>query len=177
MFKRAFLTQGGAPFLLFFAAVLCISAAPQSFAQTTSNLTKVDKIRDLISRRHEMDSVLGGFEQSIPTIVDAYKKQNPNLTMPQTEEMLAIIRNTVADLKPSLEKMLIDIYISQYSDEQIDSLYAFYTTPVGSQIAEKEGAVKMAAGLQGKTWGMTVLFPEITKRFQSDEVLRGLNLH
>jgi hypothetical protein len=149
----------------------------QSFAQTTSNLTKVDKIRDVISRGHLMDSVLGGFEQGMPTIIDAYKKQNPNLTMAQTEEILAIVRKTVGDLSPSLETMLIDIYSSHYSDEQIDALYTFYSSQIGSQIVEKEQAVTTAAGLQGKTWGMTVLFPELTRRLQSDEELRGLNLH
>jgi hypothetical protein len=150
MFKQAFLTRKAGPFLLMFAGLLCLSAESLSFAQTTLILTKEGKNKDIISRRHAVDSMLIAFEERMPTIVDAYKKHNPSITTAQVEEMIKVLRNSIDDLKPSLENMFVEIYLATYNDEQIDSLYAFYSTPLGTQVAEKEQALTAAAGLQVK---------------------------
>src|SRR5580704_9367594 len=107
------------------------SLMSSSFAQEKSDLTKEDKIKEIILRTHVLDLMKNGLERSMPTIVDAYKKRNPNINADQTEEILKVIRKSITDLEPSLENMYLEIYDSQLNDKQVDSLYTFYSTPIG----------------------------------------------
>jgi hypothetical protein len=158
------------------AAFLCISTLSPSFAQTKADLTKEDKIKEIISRMHVLDSMKNGLERSVPTFVDTYKKRNPNMTTDQAEEILRVIRKSITDPQPSLESMFVEIYDGQLNDEQVDTLYTFYSTPIGAQIAERQQNVATAAALQAGTWGRSIWAPEITKRLQADDALKGLDL-
>jgi hypothetical protein len=67
--------------LLLCAAVFSYSTVMcSSIAQTKANLTKEDKIEDILSRTHLSESVKLAFEGTIPTLVDAFKKRNPSMT-------------------------------------------------------------------------------------------------
>jgi hypothetical protein len=158
------------------AVFVCASQVSSSFAQEKSDLTKEDKIKEIILRTHVLDLMKNGLERSMPTIVDAYKKRNPNINADQTEEILKVIRKSITDLEPSLENMYLEIYDSQLNDKQVDSLYTFYSTPIGAQIAEKQQNLATASALQAGTWGRSVWSPEIVKRLQSDDALKGLDL-
>src|SRR5271165_6378327 len=109
-------------------------------------------------------------------VVDGYKKRNPNITTDQTEEILKVVRKSINYLEPSLENMFVEIYDSQFNDEQVDSLYTFHSTPIGAQIAEKQQNIATASALQAGTWGRSIWAPEIANRLQSDDALKGLDL-
>ena len=161
---------------LMVAVFVCMSAVSSSFAQTKTDLSKEDKIKEIILRTHVLDLMKNGLERSMPTIVDGYKKRNPNITTDQTEEILKVVRKSINDLEPSLENMFVEIYDSQFNDEQVDSLYTFYSTPIGAQIAEKQQNIATASALQAGTWGRSIWAPEIANRLQSDDALKGLDL-
>jgi hypothetical protein len=156
------------------AILLCISAAFPSLPQTESNVSKNEKIKTILARMHFADTFRLGLETGMPKFIDVYKTKNPDLTPTQVEEILKVVRTSVVDLEPSLDNMMAQVYDSQFNDEQIDALYSFYSTPVGGQIAEKQQALSAAAALQSGTWARTIWSPEITKRLQSDELLKGL---
>ena len=157
------------------AAFICIAAAFSSIAQTKADLTKVEKIKAIISRTRQLDIARDTFEKNIPMIMNAYKQNNPNLTSNQTEEIITVIRKSIIDLGPSFERMVIGVYDDQMNNEQVDALYDFYSTPIGSQIAEKQQYMIKFSGLQAGTWGRSILAPEIKKRLQADDALKGLN--
>jgi hypothetical protein len=162
--------------MLLCAAVLSYSTVVCScVAQTKANFNKEDKIDNILSRTHLLESVRLAFEGTIPTMVDAFKKKNPNMTPDQTAEIINVIRKSAIDLEPTLKKLNIEIYDSQLNDEQVDALYDFYSTPIGAQVAEKEQDITKAAMSQGGTWGRSIWAPELIKRLESDEALRGLN--
>jgi hypothetical protein len=158
------------------AVFICIAAASSSIAQTKSDLTKEDKIKEIISRTNIVTSMKDGLETNMPTMVDTYKKQNPDITSDQTAELLKVIRKSIIDLEPSLENMYVQIYDNQLSGEQVDALYTFYSTPMGAQLAQKLQDINRAAVRQAGTWGKSIWAPEIKKRLQADDALKGLNL-
>jgi hypothetical protein len=161
--------------LLLCAAVFSYSTVMcSSIAQTKANLTKEDKIEDILSRTHLLESVKLAFEGTIPTLVDAFKKRSPSMTPDQIAEVIKVIRKSAIDLEPTLKKLNIEIYDSQLNDEQVDALYNFYSTPIGAQVAEKEQDITEAAMSQAATWGRSIWAPELIKRLESDEALRGL---
>lgn len=57
-------------------------------------------------------------------------------------------------LLPSLNEKLSDIYMKEYTHDDLKQMIKFYESPVGKKIAEKAGTVYEQSMLIGQEWGM-----------------------
>jgi uncharacterized protein len=66
---------------------------------------------------------------------------------------------------PSLYDKLADIYMKEYTHDEIREMIKFYETPVGKKITAKSGTIAEQAAKAGETWGQQ-LQPLVMKYMQ-----------
>jgi hypothetical protein len=85
--------------------------------------------------------------------IDVAKKQI--LEMVPEAKRAAFLVEFEASL-PSLYEKLAEIYMKEYTHDDIKQMLAFYETPVGKKIAGKAGAVYEQSTAAGQEWGMSL---------------------
>ena len=75
--------------------------------------------------------------------------------------MVKVLRNSIADLEPSLENLLVQLYDSQLNDEQVDTWYRFYSTPIAPRLRKSNTLYSLPLGCKlehgGRQYGLQKL--------------------
>ena len=144
--------------LTLFSAALPRSQTPN--AQTGSALAekKVDPekeraIRRLIALTHAERTMLDGMKVGL----DAQKKAQPEIPAVFWEEFIKRATEHIGEFMA----ILLGVHDRHYTKEQIDQMIAFFETPLGRIMAEKQPAVALETVGAAERWGMKMGMQEM----------------
>ena len=137
---------------------LLLASAPPVFSQTPNAQAgsaaaekKVDpakekSIRKLIELTRATQTMLEGMKVGL----EAQKKAQPGIPDIFWEEFL---KRATANIDEFVT-ILVGVHDRNYTKEQIDQMVAFFETPVGRMMAEKQPAVALETVAAAERWGM-----------------------
>jgi len=140
----------------------------------TPKLDKRTQIKEIIVKANLLEDGKLGIERMMPFVLQSVRQRHPEMTAQQTQALTDIIKATVNDQTPFIERISIDAYDETFSADEISALYDFYQTAVGSGIAAKLGAVQQRVAQKAQLWGQSILVPELYKRLKASETLKDL---
>ena len=153
--------------------VLALSFTP-AFAQDTAQLTARDKVAKILDLQFSKQAYTAVIENYVPVVINSARLKNPSLTPAQIKQITDIYKNTVVEMRSSVVDATIDGWLETYSEEEIDALYKFYTSPVGSAIAAKQAALSQSTQSKNRMVNQTIVNPELIRRMKSDPILKDV---
>lgn len=137
------LTMAGAP--------PAISQTPNAQAGSALAEKKVDPekeraIRKLIHLTRAEQTMLDGMKVGL----DAQKKAQPDIPDVFWDEFIKRATDNIAEFVT----ILVRVHDRHYTKEQIDQMIAFFETPLGRMMAEKQPAVALETVGAAERWGM-----------------------
>jgi hypothetical protein len=103
-----------------------------------------------IKRIHQLMDVMGSGKlgvQVMSNVIDAFKKQNPNVDPQFWDELKKEIN--VNDLV----NMVVPIYAKYFTDDDIQQMIAFYNSPIGKKYVASLPAITQESMHVGMEWG------------------------
>ncbi len=122
--------------LVFALTVLC--AITFTNAQDGAFKTDTKKLLSLTGAGTAFENAIAQLGQSVP---EANKE--------------GYTKEATTTLDPLYDKMA-DLYMQEFTQEELKELIAFYETELGSKLAEKQLALSQKAMAFGQNWGMEV---------------------
>lgn len=137
--------------LLLAGASPAISQTPNAQAGSAAAEKKVDpakekSIRKLIELTRATQTMLEGMKVGL----EAQKKAQPGIPDVFWEEFL---KRSTANIDEFVT-ILVGVHDRNYTKEQIDEMVAFFETPLGRMMAEKQPAVALETVAAAERWGM-----------------------
>ncbi len=131
-------------------ALLCaVVLATGAFAQTTAD-EGLAKRRDLAERYfkavHIDDTMRRAMASMIPAMMDQATRQTPNLPAGTREAMVEAAQGAAGDIVPKVEARMSEIMARKFTTEELESILAFYESPVGQKIVEKTAEISSSVG-------------------------------
>lgn len=123
--------------LVFIFLALVLFSSSTVYAVDDSHKKAAEKLLDMIG----MKNVL---EQSIEQMLDFQLQQQPAL-MPYKEVMMKFLKKHMSF--ESLKNDFINMYVSEFTEKELNDITEFYQTPTGKKTIEKIPAL-MAKGAQ-----------------------------
>jgi hypothetical protein len=132
-------------------AVPAPGQTPNAQAGSAAGEKKIDpakerSIRKLIELTRATQTMLDGMRVGL----DAQKKAQPNIPDVFWEEFIKRATTNIDEFVT----VLVGIHDRNYTKEQIDQMVAFFETPVGRMMAEKQPAVALETVSAAERWGM-----------------------
>lgn len=128
-------------FFLFAFTVHC------SFGQTSPTYKR--SLKQLL----EVSGTEASFSTVIKQMMTMVKQGNPNVPTTIWNDFEQEMLNTSLD---DLVEMLVPVYQKHLSQEDLNSLIAFYQTPAGKKYAEKTPLIMQESMQVGQQWGMQI---------------------
>ncbi len=140
----------------------------------SSDLSKTEKIERLHAILRYPDRMAQQAEAARTLLVTSIRSKNRNMTVDELRTLNGVIREALEASNKILAADIRAIAERSYTDSELESLLAFLSTPEGATIANKmyEQSVELAS--QSRTFGATILAPEIKRRLRDNEVTRQL---
>jgi hypothetical protein len=137
--------------LTLLTASTVLSQTPNAQAGSALAEKKVDPekeraIRKLIALTHAERTMLDGMKVGL----DAQKKAQPQIPAVFWEEFIKRATDNIGEFVT----ILVGVHDRHYSKEQIDQMIAFFETPLGRMMAEKQPAVALETVGAAERWGM-----------------------
>ena len=128
-----------------------ISQTPNAQAGSAVAEKKVDpekerSIRKLIQLTRAEQTMLDGMKIGL----DAQKTAQPDIPDVFWDEFIKRATANIGDFVT----ILVGVHDRHYTKEQIDQMIAFFETPVGRMMAEKQPAVALETVAAAERWGM-----------------------
>jgi uncharacterized protein len=128
-----------------------ISQTPNAQAGSALAEKKVDPekekaIRKLIALTHAERTMLEGMKVGL----DAQKKAQPDIPEVFWDEFIKQATNNIGEFVT----ILVAVHDRHYTKEQIDQMIAFFETPLGRMMAEKQPAIALETVGAAERWGM-----------------------
>lgn len=128
-----------------------LSQTPNAQAGSALAEKKVDpekekSIRKLIALTRAEKTMLDGMKVGL----DAQKKAQPDIPDVFWDEFLKRATDHIGDFVT----ILVGVHDRHYTKEQIDQMIAFFETPLGQMMAEKQPAVALETVRAAERWGM-----------------------
>lgn len=120
--------------------------AGSALAEKKVDPEKERAIRKLIALTHAERTMLEGMKVGL----DAQKKAQPDIPDVFWDEF---IKRATANIGEFVT-VLVGIHDRHYTKEQIDQMIAFFETPLGRMMAEKQPAVALETVGAAERWGM-----------------------
>ena len=120
--------------------------AGSAVAEKKIDPEKEKSIRKLIELTRATQTMLDGMKVGL----DAQKKAQPGIPDVFWEEF---IKRATANIDEFVT-ILVGIHDRNYTKEQIDQMVAFFQTPVGRMMAEKQPTVALETVAAAERWGM-----------------------
>lgn len=131
------------------------ATAPATAEPAKTDPRKAQTIRELIT--------LSGQEQSlrtaIPLIVRQYQGSVPDAPAGFWDQAT----KKFTDAIPVFAERLVPVYAARYSQEELDSIVAFYKTPAGQKMAKETSPIQSQTATVGREW-----IQEIAGKVQAD---------
>lgn len=101
--------------------------------------------------------------------------KNPNITLDQRQKVIAIINQTV----PTFNDQMLDAWKqsvkSVYTEQEIDKLIQFYSSPEGQSIISKNQLLNLKVATSQQIVQNQLMFPTILQKLKSDDLTKTLN--
>jgi hypothetical protein len=120
--------------------------AGSALAEKRVDPAKEQSIRKLIELTHATQTMLDGMKVGL----DAQKKAQPGIPDVFWEEF---IKRATANIGEFVT-ILVGVHDRHYTREQIDQMIAFFETPLGRMMADKQPAVAIETVGAAERWGM-----------------------
>jgi len=132
--------------LKLFVLVAFVFVAMGAFAQADSFDADVLKMLQINGSHGTTDVMFG-------QIVAQLKSAKPEVT----DAKWAALKKDVFDVEMAdLQKMLVPVYKSHFTPEEVKAIIAFYETPVGKKLAEQSPLITGEAMQITQQWGMSL---------------------
>ncbi len=159
-----------AAFAVAFALAVCPLQAqtPSTAAPPPENLAAA---RELVAAMRATDQ----FKVLLPTIVEGMK---PAIVQgrPQVEKdfdaIMPIVINGAVQRLSQLAEMLADIYARNFTVDEIHDLIAFYKSPTGEKLLERQPVIARASMVAGQQFGQQ-LVQDIQQQIADELKKRG----
>ena len=130
------------PAILIFALSCSLEAGAQGTAAASKN-TKEAAIRRLL----DVTGVARMGVQVMDTLIDSFRKGSPAVPQQFWTEFRSEIRaQDVVDI-------VVPIYDRHFSEDEVRGVLAFYETPVGKRLLEKQPVIMQESMQAGQEWG------------------------
>jgi hypothetical protein len=131
-------------------ALLCVVAvAAGAVAQPTADEGLAQR-RDLAERYfkavHIDDTMRRAMASIMPTMIEQATRQTPDLPAGTREAMAEAAQGAAGDLIPKVEARMSEIMAQKFTTEELESILAFYESPVGQKIVEKTAEISSSVG-------------------------------
>ena len=124
------------------ASLAVLTAVRPAVAQSAE---KTALIRRLLAQTKAADLAVAAMEATIP----AQRAANPKIPAEFWDEFIARAKREM----PRFIDMLVPVYDSHFTTEQLDQLLAFYQSPLGQYLAKVQPEVAMQSAQIGQKWG------------------------
>lgn len=138
--------------MLVFSSVVVFAQGAAAVKTETPKVTRIRKILELTG-----SGKLG--VQIIQNIFTSYKTSFPNVDTTFWDELMKEVH------PDDLVNMVIPIYDQNFSEEEINGMLAFYSSPVGQKVLSKLPVILNESMQAGKAWGEE-LSKKVIKRLQ-----------
>ncbi|MEA2203713.1 MAG: uncharacterized protein QOE77_489 [Blastocatellia bacterium] len=140
----------------FVTLLVLLCGAPGLLAQTATISTKADKIRKILIQTDAM----GAFTREFSAALEAQRKVSPEVP-PRFWDELA------KEVDPNkFVEVIIPIYASFFSDDELSGLSAFYETPLGKKMIATLPQIMSASQAAGAKYGEDAARRVITRMKQ-----------
>lgn len=146
------------------ALLLTVTAVP-SFADDPSHHAKAEKVVSIMHVDHMMDGYFDAMKAQLPAMLgaaDSAAKMTPEQKVIFDEfqsKLFGIVRE---ELRAKLLPKMVDVYDKTFSDEELDAMYGFYSTPVGQSVL-----MKTPQAMQNSMSGMQDLMADMMPKIQA----------
>jgi hypothetical protein len=120
--------------------------AGSALAEKKVDPAKEQSIRKLIAVTHATQTMLDGMTMGL----DAQKKAQPDIPELFWDEF---IKHVTAHMDEFVT-ILVGVHDRHYTKDEIDQMVAFFETPLGRMMAEKQAAVSVETVAAAERWGM-----------------------
>jgi uncharacterized protein len=151
---------------LLLALVLCLPLS--AHADEASRHAKAQELLTLLHMDRVMDQMMNNMLEQMSTMT---KQLGGNNVKPEDQAKIDDFQKKVFQLVESqmgwkvLEPDYVDIYAKNFTDEQLDSILAFYKSPAGSALVEKLPTLT-TQGMQLAQTRMTALQPQLKQMIE-----------
>jgi hypothetical protein len=137
--------------LALIGATPALSQTPNAQAGSAVAAKKVDpakeqSIRKLIELTHATQMMLDGMKVGL----DAQKKAQPEIPDVFWDEFITHVTKNMDEFVT----ILVGVHDHHYTKDQIDQMVAFFQTPLGRMMSEKQAAVSLETVAAAEQWGM-----------------------
>ncbi|GER05866.1 hypothetical protein GCM10007972_06310 [Iodidimonas muriae] len=155
-----------------FAAVfagLCL-AAPASAQEDEEKTAAIRELVEITQVEAMADQMIGLFNEDIlPMLLEANPDQSEKLRTIVREEVTA----TMNDMKPAVVALTASVWSRHFSTQEIRELTAFYKTPLGIKLLEKQPVIareSMQAGMQMSQQAAMTAMEHIKQRLTAESL-------
>lgn len=156
----------------FFLAISPLRAqAPSTAEPSPENLAAA---RELVTTMRATDQ----FKVLLPTIVEGMKPaivQGRPQVAKDFDAIMPIVINGAMQRLDQLAEMLAQVYARNFTVDEIHDLIAFYKTPTGQKLLERQGAIARESMVAGQQFGQQLvrdiqqqIIEELKKRGDGD---------
>ena len=122
---------------------------PQSAAaRTPRDTAKIAVIRQLLQQMHAVDMAVTAMDTQLP----AQRAANPRIPPVFWDRFIKLAHDRVGEL----ENVYVDIYDKYFTTDEIRQLIAFYNTPVGRKLLDRQPLILKESMLAGQQWGQKI---------------------
>lgn len=109
---------------------------------------KVAIIRQLLKQMHAVDVAVSAMELQIP----AQRAANPQIPTVFWDRFMTLVHGRANDL----ENVYVVIYDRHFTTDELRQLIAFYQTPVGRKLLDKQPMILKESMMAGQQWGQKI---------------------
>ena len=119
-----------------------------------------------------------GFDDILPVMSEQTKslfiRSNPALTV-EIEDAANKIALQMAARRPELDRIIQEIWARRFSEDELNQITAFYSTPVGKKLANDSASIIALSVGAAKQWGDS-LATEMVTQVREELKKQGHNL-
>lgn len=148
---------------LAFAALAFFLLPLSAHADDASRRAKVEELFTIMHMDRTLQTTMKAMENSvIPMTEQMFGTKVPDSLKSEVADMQKQLFDLIEDQMSwkSLEPTYVDIYVRNFSENQIDDLIAFYKSPTGQAMLEKTPEL-VQESMQASMTRMTTLQPQI----------------
>ncbi len=153
-----------------FAAVLMLASAPAQ-AQSAPTATGIGYAKEILALKHV--SLI--YKDAVPNLVERTKitllQNNLNYQKDLNEVALKVAKD-MAGREQEIGDQFAKLYATQFTEQELKDLLAFYTSPLGKKALEQEPAVFDQASQFMSGWAQKFA-EEINGKFRGEMKARG----
>lgn len=161
-----------------FMSLVLATATLASVAQTVDPAAQQAKRQEIIkllettqamTLMHQMSSAM------IAQMTGGIRSKRPDIPMTALDFLPSTVSEVVRDNEKFFQEMFVSLYDRHFALDDIRALNAFYDSPAGKKMVEKQGMLMQQGMTLGAEWGRSIA-PEIDRRVREKLAAQGYKL-